>query len=48
MKGLMKVVIKENHVIGKKQMKQAAAVCQETKNDTSRIGGFIASERGLD
>ena len=44
MKGLMNVVIKEHHVIGKKQMKQAAAICQETKNDTSRRGGFVASQ----
>ena len=43
-KGLMKTVIKDSHVIGKKQMKQVAAICQESKNDTQRRGGFVASQ----
>ena len=40
LKANMKSVIKAHHVIGKKHMKQVAAICTENKNDTMRKGGF--------
>ena len=41
-KANMKVVIKEHHVVGKKQMKQVAAISTENKNDSMRKGGFLS------
>eukprot|EP00972_Heterocapsa_arctica_P041389 6104560-Heterocapsa_arctica.AAC.1 len=40
----MKAIIKEHHVVGKLQMKQAAAVAMQVKNDSLRRGGFSPSQ----
>eukprot|EP00972_Heterocapsa_arctica_P101246 14924055-Heterocapsa_arctica.AAC.1 len=44
MKSTMKTIIKEHHVIGTLQMKQAAAVAMQVKNDSLRRGGFSPSQ----
>ena len=43
-KAMLANVVREHHVVGKAQMKQAAAVVQECKNDTFRRGGFSPSQ----
>ena len=43
-KHMLNVVIKEHNVSGKDEMKLAAVVVQETKNDSMRKGGFAASQ----
>ncbi len=43
-KDLMKKIIKAHHVVGKKQMKQAASVAMVTKNDSMRRDGFAPSQ----
>ena len=40
LKANMEAVMKAHHVIGKKQMKQVAAISTENKNDSMRKGGF--------
>jgi hypothetical protein len=43
-KNLLKTIIKQHHVIGKEQMKQAGYIAQQVKNDSQRRGGFSASQ----
>ncbi len=40
----MEAVIKAHHVIGKKQMKQVAAISTENENDSMRKGGLTPSQ----
>ena len=43
-KQVMKKIIKEHHIQGKEQMKLAATVALETKNDMMRRDGFAPSQ----
>ena len=40
LKGLLKAVIKQHHIVGNDQMKLAAVVAMEVKNEGMRRGGF--------
>ena len=44
MKDNMKHVIKANQVTGKRAMKICASVCQETKNESVRVGGIAPAQ----
>ena len=45
---VMKNIISKHHVVGKEQMKKAAVVAIETKNDVMHREGFASSHWVLD